>query len=65
MKVRVYENGQLQFEENIRETVHDPALVCRLLRQSGFAVERCADRLLEDANAGTTWFVVARKDEKN
>ena len=64
LKVRVYENGQLQFEENIRETVHDPALVCRLLRQSGFTVERCADRLLEDANAGTTWFVVARKDEK-
>lgn len=63
LKVRVFENGFLQFEENIRETVHDPALVCQLLRQCGFIVERCTDRLLEDSNAGTTWFVVAKKEE--
>ena len=61
LKVRVYENGALQFEENIRETVHNPAAICDLLRQEGFVVESCADRLLEDANHGTTWFVVARK----
>ena len=61
LRVRVFENGQLQFEENIRETVHDPALICKLLEKSGFVVERCADRLLEDSNPGTTWFVVARK----
>ena len=61
LKVRVFENGALQFEENIRETVHDPAVICDLLRQCGFAVEVCADRLLEDSNPGTTWFVVARK----
>lgn len=61
LKIRVFENGQLQFEENIRETVHDPAIICDLLRQSGFEVVRCADRLLEDSNHGTTWFVVARK----
>ena len=61
LKVRVYENGTLQFEENIRETIHDVQTVCQLLRRSGFTVERCADRLLEDNAPGTTWFVVARK----
>ena len=61
LKIRVFEQGQLQFEENIRETVHDPEAICDLLQQCGFAVERCADRLLEDANPGTTWFVVARR----
>jgi len=61
LKVRVYENGVLQFEENIRETIHDPAVICDMLRRSGFRVESCADRLLEDSNHGTTWFVVARK----
>lgn len=61
LKVRVFENGQLQFEENILETVHDPNTICELLCQCGFSVERCADRLLEDSNSGITWFVVARK----
>ena len=61
LMVRVYENGQLQFEENIRETIHDPAVVCDLLRRSGFEIIRCADRLLDTNNPGTTWFVVARK----
>ena len=60
LKVRVFERGQLQFEENIRETVHDPQVICDLLRQCGFVVESCADRLLEDSSHGTTWFVVAR-----
>ena len=61
LKVRVFEEGRLQFEENIRETIHDPVAVCDLLRRSGFIVEQCADRLLEDSGRGTTWFVVARK----
>ena len=61
LKVRVFENGALQFEENIRETIHDPQMICDLLRECGFVVESCADRLLEDSNHGTTWFVVARK----
>ena len=64
LKVRVFEQGQLQFEENIHETVHNPAVICEMLRQSGFVVELCADRLLEDSNHGTTWFVVARKTGK-
>ena len=62
LKVRVFENGQLQFEENIRETIHDPAVICGLLRECGFTLERCADRLLDDCNHGTTWFIVARKN---
>lgn len=61
LKVRVFENGQLQFEESIRETVHNPKTVCELLSQCGFTVESCADRLLEDSNHGTTWFVVAKR----
>ena len=61
LKIRVFEDGELQFEENIRETVHAPKAVCDLLRQAGFLVEKCADRLLEDSGRGTTWFVVARK----
>ena len=61
LKIRVYENGELRFEENIRETVHDPAAVCDLLCQCGFKVVKCADRLLDDGNHGTTWFVIAGK----
>ena len=61
LTIRVYESGTLQLEEVIRETIHDPATICDLLRQNGFTVVRCADRLLEDSNHGTTWFVVAQK----
>jgi len=61
LKIRVYEDGLLQFEENIRETVHDPAAICRLLEKCGFTVCRCADRLLETDNKSTTWFVIAQK----
>lgn len=61
LKIRVYENGQQAFEENIRETIHDPAVICDLLRKCGFAEVRCADRLLPDSGAGTTWFVTAKK----
>lgn len=61
LKVRVFEQGQLQFEENICETLHDPTAVCELLCECGFTVEACRDRLLEDSNHGTTWFLVAKK----
>lgn len=61
LKIRVYENGKLSFEENIRETIHDPAAICDLLRKCGFEVVKCADCLLDDGNHGTTWFVIARK----
>ena len=61
LKVRVYENGIPAFEENIRETVHDPAVICALLKEAGFSVLRCADTLLEGENHGTTWFIIAHK----
>ena len=61
LTVRVYENGKLSFEENIRETIHDPALICRLLQQAGFSQVTCRDRLLPENNPGTTWFIIARK----
>ena len=61
LKVRVYEKGIFQFEENIRETIHDPAVICALLEKTGFAVEKCADSLLDDGGHGTTWFIIARK----
>ena len=63
LKVRVYEDGVLDFEENIRETVHDPHSICSLLEKCGFEVLRCADGLLEDHH-GTTWFVIAKKPEE-
>ena len=61
LKIRVYEQGALTFEENIREKIHDPAQICELLRKAGFLVEKCSDSLLDDGNHGTTWFVIARK----
>lgn len=61
LQIRVYEDGQLSFEENIRETVHAPAAVCALLKSCGFEVLRCADSLLDDGSHGTTWFVIAKK----
>ena len=62
LKIRVYESGRLSFEENIRETVHDPAVICELLRECGFEVVKCSDSLLDDGNHGTTWFVIARRN---
>ena len=61
LKIKVYEDGVLQFEENIRETIHDPIAICGLLQDCGFVEITCRDRLLPENNPGTTWFVIARK----
>lgn len=61
LKIRVWEKGELQFEENIRETIHDPMVICELLRKTGFEVVKCADRLPNEGGHGTTWFVIGRK----
>ena len=61
LKIRVYENGELAFEENIRETIHNPGIICRLLQSSGFSSVVCTDRLLPENHPGTTHFVIARK----
>ncbi len=60
--IRVFEEGKDTFEENIRETIHDPMIICQLLKKCGFRTVTCSDRLLSDAeNHSTTWFVVAEK----
>ena len=64
LKIRVFEDGALAFEENIRETIHDPAAICALLQKSGLEVARCADTLMDDGNHGTTWFIIAQKPSK-
>ena len=61
LKIRVFEYGTPAFEENIRETLHEPDVICRMLADCGFTRVTCADRLLEDNLPGTTWFVTARK----
>lgn len=62
LKTAVYENGEFQFEETITEIVHDPKVICTLLRQSGFQVLSCADTLIDDGKEhGTTWFIIAQK----
>ena len=61
LKIKVYEGGKEAFEENIRETIHDPDVICGLLKNSGFTEITCRDRLLPENNPGTTYFVIARK----
>lgn len=62
LQIKAFENGKELFEENIRETIHDPVLICNLLRKCGFTVLKCADSLLDNApNHSTTWYVIAEK----
>ena len=61
LKIKVFEGGELAFEENIRETIHDPDDICRRLQNCGFVEITCTDRLLPENNPGTTWFLIARK----
>lgn len=64
LKTSVFENGVLQLEENITETVHDPEMICGLLKKSGFELIQCADHLLADAQVhGNTWFIIGKKPE--
>lgn len=62
LKTKVYENGILQFEENINETVHDVNMVLDMLKNCGFDIIRCGDRILDDSDThSTTWYIIARK----
>ena len=61
LKIKVFENGKLELEENIRETIHDPAAICKLLQNCGFEEISCTDRLLPENHPGTTWLVIARR----
>ena len=61
LTIRVFENGTLAFEEVIRETLHDAAILCQMLHRAGFREVRLQESLLRDGNPGTTWFLLARK----
>ena len=61
LTIRVFENRHLQLEEVIRETIHEPVVISELLKNCGFRVLRCADRILDDGGHGTTWFLIATK----
>ena len=61
LKIKVFEQGKEVLEENIRETIHDPAVICAMLETVGFTLLRCADRMLDDGGHGTTWFIIACK----
>ncbi len=61
LQIKVYEKDKLQFVENICETVHDPAMICQMLKNAGFQNVTCADRLLPDQNPSTTWYITAQK----
>lgn len=62
LKTTVFENDGQQFEENIKETVHDEKEICRLLQKTGFHLVKCDHHLLEnEGNHSTTWYIIAKK----
>ena len=62
LKTTVYETNGEQFEENIKETVHDVKEICRLLSKNGFELVKCDHHLLEnEGNHSATWYVIAKK----
>lgn len=62
LKIRMLENGQQVFEENIRETIYDPQDICERLVKCGFRLIKCGRSLIDHPERpGTTWFVIAQK----
>ena len=61
LQIRVSEDGIEKFVENIRETIHAPEEICRMLRKCGFRQVQCTDRLLPEGNRSTTWYITAQK----
>ena len=62
LKTTVYESDGQQFEENIKETVHDEKEICNLLKSVGFKLLKCDHHLLEnEGNHSATWYIIARK----
>ena len=59
--IRVYEEGSLRAEENIRERIHSPEEIRALLEKQGLRVLRCGNRLLDEDAPGTTWYIIAGK----
>jgi len=64
LHIDMFEDGALKFAEVIREKVHAVDAICGLLREKGFTVLQCADRLLLDSDShGTTWFIAAQRTQ--
>ena len=61
LSIQVWEGEVLRIDEIIRETLHSPDVICDLLQREGFRILCCGDRLLEDSNPGTTWFLAVQK----
>lgn len=62
LRVDAFEDGALKFTETIDEKVHDVDVILSMLRDAGFDILQCADRLLQDeGTGGTTWFIAAQK----
>ena len=61
LQTQVFENGVHSFTEDIYETVHDRQAVLELLRRAGFAIVKCAHRLLDDGTDVATWYIIAHK----
>lgn len=62
LKTKVWENGEFRFEENIWETLHDPEVICRMLREVGFRSVRRSHNLRDDApGQSVTWYILAQK----
>ena len=65
LSTSVFENGEFRFREEIREKIHDPNVICRMLRSVGFEVIKCADQLPDEgSHHGTTWYIIAKKQEQ-
>jgi len=63
LNTTVFENGVKQFEENINEVVHDVDMILGLLKECGFEVVKCSDRILDDSDThSTTWYIIAKKN---
>ncbi len=61
LHTKVFENEAFQFEEVIREKVHDICEIRKLLEQCGLRVLQCDDRLLDEGEHSNTWYVAAQK----
>ena len=62
LRTKVFENEAQQFEEDIKETVHDEKEICQLLQKCGFQIVKCDHHLLEnEGNHSSTWYIIARK----
>lgn len=63
LQIEGFEDGALRFCECIREKLHPVPDILALLRETGFNVLQCADRLLTDRDThATTWFIIAKKE---